>query len=799
MKGVRPMMREAACRGFALLLLWAGVPAAQSDLVTLMGHLELHGYQSDIWGYSHPDGTELAIVGGYEGTSFIDVTDPSGPVEVAYIPGPSSGWRDIKTYGGHAYVVNEAEGGLQIIDLADPGKPTLVRSYDAGFQTAHNLFIDTDTGVLYAVGTNNGMVVVDLASPTAPSILSIFDQYYIHDIFVRNGVGYAAAIYLGFLTTLDVTNPALVYELDRMATPGSFTHNTWLSEDGRTCFTTDETSGGHVGVYDVSNPAQILRIGEWRNPDEPSSSVHNVTVREDFLYASWYTAGLQVLDVRLPGTPQRVGSYDTNGGSQGFRGAWGVYPFGPRGLVYLSDIEGGLYVFRFLPRFARVRGTVTDGSSALPLPGVRIRVAGVSLERETDSEGRYEILLDSGQQEIAFEIFGYDTARKAFHANEADDITLDVALDPTPKGSVAGAVLDRATGEPVTSAMLLIRDTPLSTLSGLDGGYAFPEVPKGEYTMRVDRFGFESLEVPLSVAGGDDQIAGVDLVGACFADDMEDDLGWTAGAPDDDATGGLWTRVEPVEVYRSAELSQPGEDASVSGSHAWITGQADPGGTTGDSDVDGGKTTLESPPFDLSGAREATLTYRRWYRNDIGANPRTDIFLVEASGDDGATWVALETLTEPRNFWERMEFELSNYVPLSGGVRVRFIASDLGGPSIVEAGVDDVEIYCDRVRAAAEDTVGAVLFPVRPNPANLSQGPLLLRFHLPERQQVTLDVVDLLGRRIRRLVEATLDPGSHESQWDGRNGSGRLTASGVYLQRLETSQGIRTRKMVLTR
>jgi hypothetical protein len=49
-----------------------------------LGHLEDYSYHSDIWGYTSPDGIELAIVGTFNGTTFVDVTDPRNPVEVAF-------------------------------------------------------------------------------------------------------------------------------------------------------------------------------------------------------------------------------------------------------------------------------------------------------------------------------------------------------------------------------------------------------------------------------------------------------------------------------------------------------------------------------------------------------------------------------------------------------------------------------------------------------------------------------------------------------------------------------------------
>ena len=63
---------------------------------------------NDIWGWVDSLGNEYAIVGTNDGTSIFDLSDPSSPQEVLFVPGMNSIWRDIKTYGHYAYVTTEA-------------------------------------------------------------------------------------------------------------------------------------------------------------------------------------------------------------------------------------------------------------------------------------------------------------------------------------------------------------------------------------------------------------------------------------------------------------------------------------------------------------------------------------------------------------------------------------------------------------------------------------------------------------------------------------------------------------------
>jgi flagellar hook assembly protein FlgD len=71
---------------------------------------------------------------------------------------------------------------------------------------------------------------------------------------------------------------------------------------------------------------------------------------------------------------------------------------------------------------------------------------------------------------------------------------------------------------------------------------------------------------------------------------------------------------------------------------------------------------------------------------------------------------------------------------------------------------------------------------------------------LPVRAPLSIAVHDAAGRRLRTLVRDVQSAGPHRLRWDGRDASGQVLASGVYLIRLE--QGNRTldvRKAVLVR
>ncbi|WP_179862355.1 Ig-like domain-containing protein [Longibacter salinarum] len=80
------------------------------------------------------------------------------------------------------------------------------------------------------------------------------------------------------------------------------------------------------------------------------------------------------------------------------------------------------------------------------------------------------------------------------------------------------------------------------------------------------------------------------------------------------------------------------------------------------------------------------------------------------------------------------------------------------------------------------------------NAPNPFHGKTTITFTLPGRQHVRLDVYDLLGRRVTRLVNDTLPPGRHDATFDATGMS-----SGVYFYRIQADGYVETRKMVVVR
>ena len=168
-----------------------------------------------------------------------------------------------------------------------------------------------------------------------------------------------------------------------------------------------------------------------------------------------------------------------------------------------------------------------------------------------------------------------------------------------------------------------------------------------------------------------------------FRDDFETDKGWSVqNSPY--LSDGEWERGTPV----NDERGDPPSDADSSG-QCYITENER------EKDIDGGTSWLLSPSFDLSSYLEVSFSCEVWYTNDYGNAPDSDYFYIHVSDDGGSTWTRVQTIgpttREPKQ-WYEYTFQIEDYVSLSNEVMIRFEASDTGYGSVVEAGVDAIDI-----------------------------------------------------------------------------------------------------------
>jgi hypothetical protein len=296
------------------------------------------------------------------GLTVFDVSDRRHPVlKTSFnIPGDSY-WNGVWAKGDALYVASNDRGVL-VFDISSPAEPRFVRNVPGSSQDGvHTVSVDGDR--LYATALRSeAMLMFDVSSPLEPRLLTRFQlppeprdaslgparQSYPHDAFAYQGRLYVNSLSDGF-AVVDVSALPDTTLLGRYNYPHAFSHTNVVGTfSGRTvAFEGGETTGAHLRVLDVTDPAHIVKVGEYKLRD--LTSIHNLVLRGTRLYVAWYHEGVRVLDVADPSTPRELAYFNTYRESDPrredrlYEGAIGMRVPGD-GYVYVVDTARGLLI-----------------------------------------------------------------------------------------------------------------------------------------------------------------------------------------------------------------------------------------------------------------------------------------------------------------------------------------------------------------------------------------------------------------------------------------------------------------------
>ncbi len=144
------------------------------------------------------------------------------------------------------------------------------------------------------------------------------------------------------------------------------------------------------------------------------------------------------------------------------------------------------------------------------------------------------------------------------------------------------------------------------------------------------------------------------------------------------------------------------------------------------------------------------------------------------------------------------QYDLENN-PVTQYVAVSDITVDTAGNIWVATSGEGVTLIEFEPTSAPEETTSLVpadysLSQNRPNPFNQTT---TIQFSLPRKARVTISVFNLLGQKIKDLIDDVRPAGSFETIWDGTDSSGKPAASGIYFYQLKTENFTDTKKLVL--
>ncbi|MGV6828297.1 MAG: T9SS type A sorting domain-containing protein [Flavobacteriales bacterium] len=236
-----------------------------------------------------------------------------------------------------------------------------------------------------------------------------------------------------------------------------------------------------------------------------------------------------------------------------------------------------------------------------------------------------------------------------------------------------------------------------------------------------------------------------------FEDDFESNQGWQLGDATDNATSGFWNRANPQQTIDNTNFTvQPEDDHSQNGNNCLVTG-ASQGGVWYANDVDGGKTTVTSPIF--SNLNDTSIIeFYKWFVHGAGFTfPAQGQWKMEIT-NNGTNWLEIENTQygDHRN-WINSKYKISDLITLSNTIQVRFVASDFGAGSIVEALVDDFSIVTlDSSLGIGDDVFIDSSVIVYPNPTSN------ILFITPKNTVVkSLSVYSISGKRVFYLKKET--------------------------------------------
>lgn len=780
------------------------MPAMAQYNITELGRLDYqalrNSHLSNLWGYADEQGNEYAIVGvngtgasNPGGVSVVNINDPSDPQEVFFFPGPASIWREVKVYNDHAYITTEAEnGGLTIIDLSPLPQsndlPAIVWTAP-GWNTSHSLFID-ENGRLFIFGSsrgNGGAIMYDITTnPMAPVEVGEFDNWYVHDGFARGDTLYAAHIYDGFFSIVDVSDPTDPELLGTQTTPNNFSHNTWLDDSGRYLFTTDERTDSYVGAYDVSDPSDIQFVDKLQSDPGSGTIPHNTYWLNDYLVTSYYTYGVVIYDATYPDNLVEVGQYDTspNYSGDGFNGAWGVYPYLPSGRLIVSDIQRGLVILGPVYQHACwLEGLVTNAITSAPVNQATVTIQGTDANDLTTFDGQYGTgYYQAGTYTITVSAPGYASATVPGVQLINGQVTVqNVQLQPLVAFAWSGTVVEEGTGTPVANAKVLLVDEVYSytATTNAQGVFNVPAMFTGTYTITAGRWGWHTVCLsPQSIIPGTSPVT-VELPRG-YRDDFALDLGWTVSGT---AQSGAWERGVPVGTMLNNAQANPGADVNGDcGGQAYVTGNG--GGGAGDDDVDNGTTILLSPVFDATGLVDPRVRYYRWFFNGGGMGSPNDDLVIAL--ENGSTSVNLETVManapDPSS-WQLRDFNITDAITPTATMRLRVTTRDVNPGHVVEAGFDLFEVVPTNTQSTGE-VPSVAAFTIAPNPANGE-------VRVAANEGGMLEVTDAIGRRV---MEPMLS-GSGNWSFDAS-----VLPAGVYLVSISGADGLRgTQRLLVQR
>ena len=258
--------------------------------------------------------------------------------------------------------------------------------------------------------------------------------------------------------------------------------------------------------------------------------------------------------------------------------------------------------------------------------------------------------------------------------------------------SVSGHVTDATTGAPLAAKVELLGVAFSNGETNSSGGafgkyYLF--LPAGTYNVRFSRDGYAPVVRTVAVTATSAEVVDVQLspVTEVFSDTFETDKGWTRNpAATDTATSGAWERGDPQSTSSSG-MKQLG--TTVSGVNDLVTGRLS-GSSSGSFDLDGGRTSMQSPAIVLPASGTLTMTFSYYLAHGSNSSSADYLRVSIVGTTQASVFQELGDTNDDDGVWATATVDLSAFAGQT--IRILVEAADAANASLVEAAIDDVKI-----------------------------------------------------------------------------------------------------------
>jgi len=397
-------------------------------------------------------GTKAYIAGGWNDLQIVDLSDPKRPTLMGFYNNPGASSEHIFVSGNRAYLSYHLDR-LLIVDVTNPKQPSLLArhyGYYWPFVISNQVYLNT----------SRGFEIVDFTDPLTPKVLG-YASGYNGKPFLLNNRAYLADGENG-LHILDVSVPSSPQWRSTYKTAD-------LARDVFVSGNFAYVAAGDLLILNVSDPTSPVLIASRPTP----GGATGVCVSGTRLYVSDYgtltepdqESGLLVYDLRNPRAPTLLGKF-------ALQSAFDVDVSG--GLAYVGDDSTGLWILEYLgsgkaPRIQTATVVDKNGNQIVEQNDELIFTLDRSVSITPDRIFYYHFFFpvqydDFGGSAYAFSVNPYNSRQIV--------VTLGLSVSLTPKGvfSMQNRAPDSPSGIDFAAYLPQELVTSLDGLSAVDGG-----------------------------------------------------------------------------------------------------------------------------------------------------------------------------------------------------------------------------------------------------------------------------------------------------------------------------------------